>query len=110
MVDGDFKQGEYDVYCDFCRAINRAPLTVDECRTLYNENIDSKIHNKIIFMKKIRVIVNPEDYSKFIEGLCYISLMGTRKFHEYEFYYLKNFFIEGYDYIGTDWEKFKKQW
>ena len=41
QIEGEFKQGEYDVYCDFCRAINRTPLSVSECETLYRENIDT---------------------------------------------------------------------
>ena len=110
FTDGDFLQGEYDAYVKYCNWAKIEPLTVDDCKNLYNRLSTEDIVNDIKLINGIRDSIDPVNFTALVQGFCYMSLLGDKSFDENEYYILRCFFQDGYDYCPADWETFKREW
>lgn len=108
--DGEFLQGEYDAYLKYCDWANIQPLKVERVNELYNEMSVDVLTNDIKLLVGLRDSIDPENYEAMVQGFCYLSLSGDRCFDENEYYILRCFFEDGYDYQPSDWEQFKREW
>ncbi len=110
FTDGDFLQGEYDAYVKYCNWANIQPLTVADCRNLYNRLSTDDLINDIKLVNNLRDAINPENFEAMVQGFCYMALLGDKQLDENEYYILRCFFADGYDYCPSTWEQFKKEW
>ena len=108
--DGEFLQGEYDAYCKYCNWANIKPLTVDSVNKLYARLTTDDLLRDINLLVGLRSSIEAKNYESLVQGFCYFSLLGDKSFDENEYYIIKCFFEEGYDYVPSTWERFKKEW
>ena len=108
--DGDFLQGEYDAYVKYCGWAHFQPLSVADCRELSERLTAEEIIEDIKLINGLRDAIDPENFSSLVLGFCYMSLLGDKSFDENEYYILRCFFQDGYDYCPADWETFKREW
>ena len=108
--DDQFLQGEYDVYCDFCKWCKYNSLKVEEVNNLYK-----KLDTNII-IEDIRLILNhrnqigDEKYNLLVLAFCCFSLLGDQSFDENEYYIIRCFLYSDIDVFPRNWETFKKEW
>ena len=110
LSDDDFLQGEYDAYCKFCKYAGIEPLSVSDCRALYQRTSVEKLSQNIAFLQELRDTIEPDKYEAMVLGFCYLCLHGDKAMDENEYYILRCFFEAGYDYAPSTWEQFKKEW
>lgn len=110
LTDGDFHQEEYDAYCNFCDCANIKPLTMQRCREIYNIMDVITIAQFVSKLIKSRETVDPNEWKKMILGFCCLCLMGDKAMDEDEYYILRCFFEDGFDYKPKSWENFKREW
>lgn len=108
--DGQFLQGEYDAYVKYCNWARINPLSVDDCRSLFNRLPVEDILADIELLTCTREFIDPDNYFAMVLGFCYFSLFGDKAFDENEFYIIRTFFEQGYDYCPATWEQFKAEW
>lgn len=108
--DGDFLQGEYDAYVKYCNWACINPLSVDDCKALYNRTSVDVLSNDIRTLSALRDRIDDSVYEAMVVGFCFLSLLGDRAFDENEYYILRCFFKDGYDYCPSTWEQFKREW
>lgn len=108
--DNDFLQGEYDVYCKFCNWSNYEPLTINEFNEVNKTLTIETMVKDIQKIKACREKMKDELYEVLVLSLCYFSLIGDQSFDENEYYIIRCFFIDNYDYYPLNWENFKKEW
>ena len=108
--DDDFLQGEYDAYVNFCNYAKFQPLSVKDVTALRNRKTLQDLSNTIVYIKYFRTLLNDDKYEALILGFCYLSLLGDTAFDENEYYILRTFFDQGYDYCPSDWSSFKREW
>ena len=109
LCDDDFLQGEYDCYKIFCDYAKIEPLSVSDCRSLYNRLSVDDLIDDIAFLVKLRDNIDPENYEAMVQGFCYFALSGDKAMDENEYYILRSFF-ESCDYAPSTWEQFKREW
>ncbi len=111
LCDGDFLQGEYDAYLKMCDNCNFQPLSVDDCRSLYNRmTVDDLAKQVSLLVNVLRDFIDGENYEAMVQGFCYLALAGDKEMDENEYYVLRGFFESGYDYAPSTWEQFKREW
>ena len=109
-ADNDFLQGEYDAYCKFSKWAGYTPLKVEEVNNLYNRlSVDTLVQD-INFIASFRSQIDDNKYEALVLAFCYLSLLGDSSFDENEYYIIRCFFDNGYDYCPSDWATFKKEW
>lgn len=108
--DGEFLQGEYDAYCKYCNWAKIQPLTVDAVNRVYANMSVEQIAADIRLLTGLREFITPQNYESMVQGFCYFSLLGDKSFDENEYYIIKCFFEDGYDYVPATWDRFKKEW
>lgn len=109
-ADDDILNGEYDAYVRYCNWAGVRALSVSELRSLISRLDQKTVVNDICLVDSIRENTDPEVYSKFVLGLCFLSLMGDKAFDENEYYLISSFYRSDYDYCPETWEQFKKEW
>ncbi|MBE7088648.1 MAG: hypothetical protein E7370_03945 [Clostridiales bacterium] len=110
LSDGDFLQGEYDAYCRYCKWAGIDALSVEDARALYNRLNNDEVANDIALLTNLRGSIDPENYEAMVKGFCYLALAGDKEMDENEYYILRCFFEDGYDYAPKTWEQFKREW
>lgn len=108
--DDDFLQGEYDAYVNFCNYAGFQPLSVKDVTALHNRKTVTDLANDIAYIKSFRYYLDDNKYEALILSFCYLSLLGDNAFDENEYYIIRTFFDEGYDYCPYDWSTFKREW
>jgi hypothetical protein len=110
LSDGDFLQGEYDAYCKYCGFAGFKPLSVADCRSLYARLTVDDLAGDIGFISKLREATEPDKYEAMVLAFCYLCLQGDKEMDENEYYILRCFFEQGYDYAPSTWQQFKDEW
>ena len=110
LADDEFLQGEYDAYCKYCSWAKINPLTVEDCKALVRRTSRDAIVADLSLITKLRDAVDPENYQAMVQGFCYMSLLGDKSFDENEYYLIRCFLKDGYDYCPSTWEQFKREW
>ena len=110
LTDNDFLQGEYDTYLKYCKFANFEPLSVEDCRSLYNRTSVETLGQDIQFICSLRDTIAPDKYEALILAFCYLCLQGDKAMDENEYYILRCFFEQGYDYAPSTWQQFKDEW
>lgn len=108
--DGQFLQGEYDAYVKYCNWARIKPLTAEDCKSLFERLPVEDVATDIQLLTCTREFIDPDNYFSMVMGLCYFTLFGDKSFDENEFYIIKMFFEQGYDYCPSTWEQFKAEW
>lgn len=108
--DGEFLQGEYDAYCKYCEWAGFNPLLVKEVNNLYEKLSVDTLSKDIGLIVALRKYIEDDNYESMVKGFCYLSLLGDNKFDENEYYIIRNFYDQEFDYVPKDWETFKKEW
>ena len=109
-TDGDLLNGEYDAYKSFCNYAYVVPLSVNDVNALYQRKTVDDLVKRINYIKSFRREIDDNQYEAMILSFCYFCLLGDRAFDENEYYILRCFFDEDYDYCPKDWNTFKKEW
>ena len=108
--DGEFLQGEYDAYCKYCNWAKIQPLSVSDVNALYARMKVEDLARDINLLTGLRPSIDAASYEAMVLGFCYFSLLGDRSFDENEYYVIKCFFENGYDYVPATWDRFKNEW
>ena len=108
--DGSFLQSEYDFYVKYCGWVGISPLSVDDCKALYARTSVDTVAGDIRTLSALRNRIDDSAYEAMIVGFCLLALLGDREFDENEYYIIRCFFEDGYDYCPATWEQFKKEW
>ena len=109
MCDGEFLQGEYDIYKLLCDWANIAPLGVNDIKALYERLTDARVIEGIKLISAARPTMDPADYRALTSGLCYFAFAGDTEIDEKEYYILRTFYNPHFDEVPLTWEEFKKQ-
>ena len=108
--DGDFLQGEYDAYCAFCKYAGIEQLSVNDVNSLYDRLTVDKVASNINAISSCRNQIDDNKYEAMVLAFCFLSLLGDTSFDENEYYIIRCFFLDDYDYCPSDWETFKREW
>lgn len=107
LSDGHFLHDEYDMYCKYCAWAKFKPLSIADCRMLYDKLTVQNLLSDIRFLTSLRQYTSPEYYTAMVQGLCFIALLGDLEFDENEYYILRGFFQSGFDTFPDSYAKFK---
>lgn len=110
LSDGDFLQGEYDLYAAFCRSTGFSPLTVGNVRQLYRDLHTDDLVRDIRLIAAMRPQMPADDFEALTRGMCFLALIGDKTFDEDEYRLLRCLYDKTADKIPDSWEDFKSQW
>lgn len=113
-ADEKIDDGDYDVYCNVCRALSGTPRTKADMRVYCQELMDNPketVEKKIGFFYNVaRRNVRPAKFEKLVQGFCYMAL-SDNTVHEDEYNVISlAFFREGLDTFPKTWEQFKREY
>ncbi len=109
-TDGDYLQGEYDSYSKTCNYMGFAPFSVDKVKETYRNLTVDNISKNIQALTNYRHEISSDHYQAMVLGFCTFCLLGDRAFDENEYYIIRCFFDDGYDYCPSTWQQFKREW
>jgi hypothetical protein len=110
LCDDHFYQTEYDCYCNFCNWARVEPLSVSDCKALYNRYSIDHLTDKIALLVAIRSYMGEDNYASLVRAFCHYSLLSDNKLDEEEYYIISGFYTGKYDDYGGGWENFKRRW
>ena len=108
--DGEFLQGEYDAYVNFCRYAGIQALSVNDIKNLYARKSTNDLSESISYINSFRSYIDDSKFEALVLAFCYLSLLGDKSFDENEYYIIRCFFDRNYDYYPKDWATFKNEW
>lgn len=108
LADGEFLQGEYDIYKLFCNEVSIEPLSVEDFKALYDRLTDTKVIEAIKVFLTCRKTMDPEDYTSLVLALGYFACAGDNEIDEKEYYIIRLFFDPKFDEVPLTWQEFDR--
>lgn len=108
LADGEFLQGEYDIYKLFCNWVNIEPLSVEDFKTLYERLNDKTVIDAIKVYLTCRMTMDPADYQALVSALSYFAYAGDNEIDEKEYYIIRAFYDPKFDNVPLTWQEFDR--
>lgn len=108
LCDGEFLQSEYDCYCKFCNYAHVQPLSVADCRSLYNRVSVDQLVDNIAYLVRLRPGLGEDMYHAMVRGFCHFCLLSDHEMDENEYYILRCFYTS--NEAPSSWAQFKNDW
>ena len=109
MCDGEFLQGEYDIYKLLCDWAKIEPLSVNDYQELFNRLTDARVIEGIKLVSASRPTMDHADYRALTSGLCYFAFAGDMEIDEKEYYIIRTFYNPHFDEVPLTWDEFKNK-
>lgn len=108
LCDGEFLQGEYDIYKLLCEWAGFDALSVNDIKALYERLTDTRVIESIKLVSAARPTMEDADYRALTSGLSYFAFAGDTEIDEKEYYILRTFYNPHFDEVPLTWNEFKK--
>ena len=108
MSDGEATRAEHECYSLFCNYAKVEPLTIDDCRALYNRLETDEVIDDIKFLRDLRPhLKDADNYRAMVQGFCYFCLASNKKLDEIQYLLLSFFFESNIDSCPSNWTMYK---
>ena len=78
-IDGTLCQGEYDVYCKWCRKAGKTPLSTTQTKSLRMSMTGEKGVDTLVYLYNLRDHMDSAMYHNMVYGIVMMLLLNSRR-------------------------------